>query len=149
MSDNQQKQVTVEVTMENGQVQFGQSLMVAMWEQTRLVPYPVQDLYEFAYKGQRLGIVDLLCRLDELTPELRDAGPEQIIETILELINSVYIGDESTMLIGRCMDLYAIELQGSNCIVFRTIIMDTNKSVEEMLAIRELGQTLFPVPQPE
>lgn len=149
MSDNNQKQVTVEVTMENGQVQFSQSLMVAMWEQTRLVPYPVQDLYSFEYKDQRLGIVDLLCKLDELTSELRAAGPERMIETILELINSVYIGDDSMMLIGRCMDLYAIELQGSNCIVFRTIIMGTDRSVEEMLAIREVGQTLFPVPQPE
>jgi hypothetical protein len=149
MSDNNQTQVNVEVTMENGQVQFDHALMTAMWEQTRLVPYPVNDLYFFEHKGQRLGIVDLLCRLDELTPELREAGPEQIIETILELINSVYIGDESMVLIGRCMDLYAVELQGSNCIVFRTIIMGTDKSVEEMIAIREVGQTLFPVPQPE
>lgn len=149
MSDKDKNQVTVEVTMENGQVQFGQSLMVAMFEQTRLVPYAVNDVYSFEYKGKTFGIVDLLCYLDELNSELRAAGPEKIIETILELINSVYIGDESMMLIGRCMDLYGIELQGRNCIVFRTIILGANNSVEEMIALREVGQTLFPVPQPE
>ncbi|MBL0386622.1 hypothetical protein JJB07_08160 [Tumebacillus sp. ITR2] len=148
MSDNQ-NQIEVEVMMENGQVQFGQSLMVAMWEPTRLVPYPVNDVYSFTHKGKTYGIVDLLCQLDELTPELRDQGAEKIIETILELINSVYIGDESMVLIGRCMDLYAVELQGRNCIVFRTILMGSNESVEEMLALRDVGQTLFPVPQPE
>ncbi|KEO83633.1 hypothetical protein [Tumebacillus flagellatus] len=148
MSDNQ-NQITVEVTMENGQVQFGQSLMTAMWEPTRLIPYAVDGLYSFEYKDQTYGIVDLLCRLDELNEDLRAQGPEKIIETILELINSVYIGDESLVLIGRCMDLYAVEMQGRNCIVFRTIIMGADKSVEEMIGLRDVGQTLFPVPQPE
>lgn len=148
MSDNQ-NQITVEVTMKDGQVQYGSSLMTAMWEQTRLIPYAVDGHYSFEYKGNTYGLVDLLCYLDELTADLRAQGPDRIIETILELINSVYIGDETMVLIGRCMDLYAVELQGRNCLVFRTIIMDSEKSMDEMLGLRDVGQTLFPVPQPE
>jgi len=142
-------QVFVEVSFEDGKVQFDQAFMTAMWQPSRLEPHPVGDVYAFEYQGRTYGIVDLLCCLDEVSQELREKGPEAIIEAVLELINQVYIGDESFTLIGRCADLYGIELNGRAGIVFRTVVMDTEKTVEEMLMLREVAQSLFPVPNPQ
>jgi hypothetical protein len=142
-------QVFVEVSFDDGTLNFTPELMQAMWEPTRLVPYPVDGTFAFDYKGERFGVADLLCYMDQLTKELRDQGPEKIIEQVLELINSVYIGDEDFTLIGRCVDLYAVELDGRAAIVFRTLILDGRKEVEEMLLIREVVKSMFPVPNPE
>jgi hypothetical protein len=143
-------QHSVDVHFEDGRLVFDHELMIMMWGQVNLRPYLVNGTYSFEYKGEVFGIVDLLCYLDELHPDLRAKGPEAIIEAILELINSVYLGDEEMTLIGRCLDLYAVEMDdGRNCLVFRTMVLDAGKTVEEMLMLREVAKELFPIPQPE
>ncbi|MGZ4122607.1 MAG: hypothetical protein ACXVOI_05270 [Tumebacillaceae bacterium] len=144
-------QVLVEVSFdEDGKIQFDQALMNAMWQPSRLLPHPVDGVHAFEYKNEHIGLTDLLCFMDELSAELRQQGPEQIIEVMLELINSVYIGDqENFMLIGRVYDIYAVELDGRNGLVFRTVVFDSRKEIEEILMIREVAKELFPVPQPE
>ncbi|MFD2171716.1 hypothetical protein [Tumebacillus lipolyticus] len=141
-------QVNVEVTFQDGKVLFDQALMGAMWSPSRLLPHPVEGKYQFEHEGERFGIVDLLCYLDEVSQDLRAQGAEAVIEAVLSLIQSVYIGDESTVLIGSVLDLYGIESNGRAGIVFRTIILSHQKEVEEIMKIREVGKLQFPVPQP-
>jgi hypothetical protein len=142
-------QVFVEVSFDEGKIQFDQALMNAMWQPSRLLPHPVEGVYAFEYKDEHIGVVDLLCFMDELSANLREQGPEKIIETMLELINAVYIGDEKFILIGRVYDIYAVELNGRNGLVFRSVVFDSRKELEEILMIREVARELFPVPQPE
>ncbi|HEU4963023.1 MAG TPA: hypothetical protein VFV52_04050 [Bacilli bacterium] len=143
-------QINIQLTFEQGKLVINQDLMNAMWEPTRLAPHPVESGYNFDFKEERFGIVDLLCYLDEVKQDLRDQGPEAIITSVIELINSAYIGDENLLLVGRCMDIYGIEDKGRTGIVFRTVVLDArDKTMEDMLEIREAAQTLFPVPQPE
>lgn len=141
--------IEVEVTYKDGQLEYTQELMDAMWEQVRLQAFPVSDMFSFEYKQERHGIVDLLCYMDMVNEELRSKGPEAIIEAVLELINSAYMGDDEFMIVGKVIDLYAVELNNRAGLVFRTIVVDGSKPLDEMLAIREVAQTLFPVPQPE
>jgi len=143
MSNNE-----VVVAFEDGKLKYDQTFMNVMWEPSRLLPHPVDGVWSFEYKGEEFGIVDLLCYLDEMNQELREKGPEAIIESVLDLINQVFIGDESFVLIGRCVDLYAIELDGRVGMVFRTLVLDNGRDVQEMLMLREIAKTLFPVPQP-
>jgi hypothetical protein len=142
-------QVFVEVSFDEGKIQFDQALMNAMWQPSRLLPHPVEEVYAFEYKEENIGLTDLLCFMDELSGDLRAQGPDKIIETLLELINSVYIGDEKFILIGRVYDIYAVELNGRNGLVFRTVVFDSKKSLEEILMIREVAKELVPVPHPE
>ena len=140
---------TVHVSFNGNQVEYNQEFMDAMWEQSGLIPYAVEHVYSFEAKGERIGLVDLLCPLENLTPELRDQGPEAIIEAVLELLASVYIGNDEVVFVGKVLDLYAVEVNNRAGIVFRTIIVDNSKDIEEIMEIREIGKTLFPVPNPE
>jgi len=141
--------IEVEITFEDGKLEYTQQLMDAMWEQVQLQSFPVDGVFAFEYKDERHGIVDLLCYLDMVNEQLRNEGPEAIIEAVLELINSAYMGDDEFMLVGKVIDLYAVELNGRAGLVFRTIVLDGHKELEEMLLLREVAQTLFPVPKPE
>jgi hypothetical protein len=142
-------QISVEVTFQDGQLVFNREFMQAMWEPIRLLPHPVDGVYQFQVEGENIGIVDLLCFLDEVKQELREKGPEAIVEAVLGLINAVYIGDESKVLIGKVLDLYGIEYEGRAGIVFRTVVLSHDKGLKEIQKIREIGKALYPVPKPE
>jgi hypothetical protein len=139
----------VEVTYVDGQLEYTQELMDAMWGQVQLQAFPVNGTFAFEYQNEHHGVVDLLCYLEMVNEELRNQGPEKIIEAVLELINSAYMGDDEFMLVGKVIDLYAVELNGHAGLVFRTIVLDGKKPLEEMLMLREVAKNLFPVPQPE
>jgi hypothetical protein len=140
---------TVDISFNGNEVEYNQDFMDAMWVESGLIPYAVEHAYSFDAKGERVGIVDLLCPLENLTPELRDKGPEAIIEAVLELLASVYIGNDEVVFVGKVLDLYAVEVNNRAGIVFRTIVLDGGKQIEEIMEIREIGMTLFPVPHPE
>ncbi|TCP55588.1 hypothetical protein EV586_103241 [Tumebacillus sp. BK434] len=142
-------QIHVEVTFENGQIVFTDELMKAMWAPSRLTPHQVDGAYQYEVEGKNVGLVDLLCYLDEVSEGLRDQGPEKIVEAVLGLINAVYLGDEEYMLTGVVLDLYGIEYEGRAGIVFRTAVLSNQIDVEEIQKIREIGKIKHPVPQPE
>jgi len=146
---SEQNNNSIRVNMTGGEIDFDQNFMNVMWEESRLQPFPVDGLFSFEVKDERFGITDLLCFLEDVNEDLREKGPEAIIEALLELINSVYIGDETIALIGRVTDIYAVELSNRAGLVFRTVIVDSQRSIEEMLEIREVAKTLFPVPEPQ
>ncbi|ASS76319.1 hypothetical protein CIG75_16105 [Tumebacillus algifaecis] len=142
-------QINVEVTIKDGKVIFNEEMMLAMWAPSRLLPHSVNGQFQFEVDGEHIGIVDLLCYLDEVNQGLRDQGPEAIVEAVLGLIGAVYIGDESDVLVGKVLDIYGIEFEGRAGIVFRTVVLSNQKDSAEIQKIREIGKLSFPVPQPE